>query len=178
MGPRWARPTQYGRCVAAASGPGVDEPTWLRPSPRLRTLRRYEVGAVTVVVAVAGAVGPWAAGAAWLSPVVAVVVLVAGGVADVVVGRRVRAWGFTERAEDLLVRRGVLFRRMSVVPYGRMQYIEVTAGPLERMFGLATVQMHTAAAATDARLPGLPAAEAARLRDQLTTLGEAQAAGL
>ena len=95
-----------------------------------------------------------------------------------VAGRRVRAWGFAEREDDLLVRRGVMFRRMSVIPYGRMQYVEVTAGPFERTFGLATVQMHTAAAASDARVPGLPAEEAARLRDQLTSLGESQATGL
>ena len=63
--------------------------------------------------------------------------------------------GLRGAAEDLLVRRGVMFRRMSVIPYGRMQYVEVTAGPFERAFGLATVQMHTAAAASDARIPGL-----------------------
>ncbi|MDQ2723995.1 MAG: PH domain-containing protein [Actinomycetota bacterium] len=111
-----------------------------------------------------------------------VVVLVAVAVlalaADLLAGRRVRAWGFAERDDDLLVRRGVMFRRMSVIPYGRMQYVEVTAGPFERTFGLATVQMHTAAAASDARVPGLSAAEAARLRDQLTSLGESQATGL
>jgi membrane protein YdbS with pleckstrin-like domain len=59
-----------------------------------------------------------------------------------------------------------------------MQFIDVTAGPFERSFGLATVRMHTAAAASDARIPGLAGAEAARLRDQLAELGEAQAAGL
>jgi membrane protein YdbS with pleckstrin-like domain len=59
-----------------------------------------------------------------------------------------------------------------------MQFIEVTAGPLERAFGLATVKMHTAAAASDARIPGLDLAEAQRLRDRLAELGEAQAAGL
>jgi hypothetical protein len=114
-----------------------------------------------------------------VAAVVAVVGLIlAGAIADVVAGRRVRAWGYAERAEDLLVRRGVMFRRMSVIPYGRMQYVEVTAGPFERAFGLATVQMHTAAAASDARIPGLPAVEAARLRDQLTSLGETHAMGL
>jgi uncharacterized protein len=40
------------------------------------------------------------------------------------------------------------------------------------------VRLHTAAAATDARIPGLPSDEAARLRDQLASLGEAHAAGL
>ena len=83
-----------------------------------------------------------------------------------------------EREDDLLVRRGVLFSRLSVVPYGRMQFVDVTAGPLERSFRLATVKMHTAAAASDARIPGLEREEAARLRDRLAELGEAQAAGI
>jgi membrane protein YdbS with pleckstrin-like domain len=59
-----------------------------------------------------------------------------------------------------------------------MQFVDVTAGPIERSFGLATVQLHTAAASSDARIPGLAADEAARLRDQLARLGEAKAAGL
>ncbi len=92
--------------------------------------------------------------------------------------RRVRAWAYSERAEDLLVRRGVLISRLSVIPYGRMQFIDVVAGPLERLYGLATVRMHTAAAASDARIPGLGREEAARLRDHLAELGESRAAGL
>jgi membrane protein YdbS with pleckstrin-like domain len=94
------------------------------------------------------------------------------------VDRRWRAWGYLEREDDLVVQRGVLVRRTSVVPYGRMQYVDVTAGPLDRRFGLATVTLHTAAAATDAFVPGLRAEEAARLRDHLAALGEARQAGL
>jgi len=92
--------------------------------------------------------------------------------------RAVRAWGYAERDQDLLVRHGLLVRRLSIVPYARMQFVDVTAGPLERAFGLATVQLHTAAAASDARIPGLPPTEAARLRDRLTALGEDRAEGL
>ncbi len=108
----------------------------------------------------------------------AAIPLVIGALAWVVVGRRFRSWGYAEREDDLLVRRGVMFSRLSVVPYGRMQFIDVQAGPLERLFRLATVRLHTAAAATDARIPGLESEEAARLRDRLAELGEAQAAGL
>jgi membrane protein YdbS with pleckstrin-like domain len=96
----------------------------------------------------------------------------------VFVHRRYRAWGYRERDEDLLVCRGVLLRRLSVVPYGRMQFVEVTAGAVERVFGLSTVKLHTAAARSDARIPGLEPAEATRLRDGLAALGEAKAAGL
>ncbi len=48
-----------------------------------------------------------------------------------------------------------MVQRLSVVPYGRMQFVEITTGPVERLFGLATVKLHTAAAASDARIPGL-----------------------
>ena len=92
--------------------------------------------------------------------------------------RSLRSWGYAERADDLLVRHGLMYRRLSIVPYGRMQFVDVTAGPVERLFGLATVQLHTAAAASDAKIPGLPPQEAARLRDHLTALGEARSEGL
>jgi uncharacterized protein len=92
--------------------------------------------------------------------------------------RTLRSWGYAERGDDLLVRHGLLFRRLSIVPYGRMQFVDVTAGPLERLLGLATVQLHTAAMTSDARIPGLRHREAARLRDRLAALGEARAEGL
>jgi uncharacterized protein len=150
---------------------------WRRPSPRLLFLRRLEVAAVSVAAAVAaGLLGAAASAAVGLGAAAAAIAL--GLVAERFVRRRVRAWGYAEREDDLLVQRGVLFSRLSVVPYGRMQFIDVTAGPLERSLGLATVRMHTAAAASDARIPGLAREEAARLRDRLAELGEAQAAGL
>jgi uncharacterized protein len=92
--------------------------------------------------------------------------------------RAVLVWGYAERERDMLVRHGLLIRRLSIVPYARMQFVDVTAGPLERAFSLATVQLHTASAASDARVPGLPPAEAARLRDRLAALGEDQGEGL
>jgi membrane protein YdbS with pleckstrin-like domain len=120
----------------------------------------------------------WLYHSAWLGAGAALLALIAGLAAERVVRRRFSSWGYAEREDDLLVRRGVLFSRLSVVPYGRMQFVDVTAGPLERSFRLATVKMHTAAAASDARIPGLEREEAARLRDRLAELGEAQAAGI
>jgi membrane protein YdbS with pleckstrin-like domain len=140
-------------------------------------VRRAELAGVAVPVLVL-AIGLGLLGG--IAPAVAAgaSVVVGAGIADLFLGRRVGAWAYAERDEDLLVRRGVMFRRLSVIPYGRMQFVDVTAGPFERSFGLATVRMHTAAAASDARIPGLPAGEAARIRDKLTVLGEARAAGL
>jgi hypothetical protein len=156
---------------------GVEPEEWRTPSRQLLTLRRLEVGVPSLLafaaLAVVGALS--GSGAAYLFAVAA---LLLGAISWRFVSRRYRSWGYAEREDDLLVRRGVMFARLSVVPYGRMQFIDVTAGPLERAFGLATVRLHTAAAATDARIPGLEREEAARLRDRLAELGEAQAAGL
>jgi membrane protein YdbS with pleckstrin-like domain len=151
---------------------------WRTPSPALLTIRRAECGLfVALPLLIATAVAGVVAGAA---PAVATGALgvVATASALVAVRRRWAAWGYAEREDDLLVRRGVLVRRTSVVPYGRMQYVDVTAGPLDRRLGLARVTLHTAAAASDASIPGLPVAEATRLRDRLAALGEARAAGL
>lgn len=92
--------------------------------------------------------------------------------------RAIQSYGYAERERDLLVRHGRVIRRLSIVPYARMQFVDVTAGPMERMFGLATVRLHTAAAASDATVPGLEAQEATRLRDRLTALGEDRGEGL
>jgi membrane protein YdbS with pleckstrin-like domain len=150
---------------------------WQRPSPRLLRERRIEVVLGTVPVALAGGL-LGGIGSAALGAGIAAAVVLAGLLTERFLARRVAAWGFAERNEDLMVRRGVLIRRLSVIPYGRMQFIDVSAGPLERSLGLATLRMHTAAAASDARIPGLDREVAAKLRDQLAALGEAQAAGL
>ncbi|MFE2477299.1 PH domain-containing protein [Streptomyces sp. NPDC059389] len=155
----------------------TSRPEWVGLPGGLLRLRRLLLVIWAVPLAVGTALllgltaGPaWAAaGAVWL------VALVWGWV---VLGRNWRSWRYAERADDLLISRGVLWRAQTVVPYGRMQLVEVTSGPLERRFGLASVQLHTAAAATDAKIPGLVPAEAQRLRDRLTELGEARSAGL
>lgn len=95
-----------------------------------------------------------------------------------IAGRTARSWKFLERPDDLLIEHGILLRRQLVVPYGRMQFVDIKVGPLERMLGIATLQLHTAAAASDARIPGLAPARAEQLRDLLAARGEARMAGL
>lgn len=141
-------------------------------------MRDTEVAVVSVLVAASIGVPVGIAGDAAGGIVAACAVALCAAAALTFVHRRYRAWSYEERDEDLVVSRGVMFRRQSVVPYGRMQFVDVTAGPIERAFRLATVKLHTASPASDARIPGLERDEAARLRDRLASLGEAKAAGL
>jgi uncharacterized protein len=155
--------------------PGI---RWQRPSHLLLRARRIQTVLVTAPVALVGGLIAGTAGSAPIGLGVGLGLVVVGLLWERFLARRVAAWGYAERRDDLMVNRGVLIRRQSVIPYGRMQFIDVTAGPVERSLGLATLRMHTAAAASDARIPGLDKADAAKLRDQLAALGEAQAAGL
>lgn len=161
----------------SALEPWPDAVQWRRVSPKLITVEL--IGRTTfVVVLLFGLLIGWLVDGHWWWPAAMAVVVVFGIWRTIVTVRAVKAWGYAERDNDLLVRHGLLIRRLSIVPYARMQYVDVTAGPLERAFGLATVQLHTAAAASDARVPGLPPEEASRLRDRLTALGEDRAEGL
>lgn len=149
---------------------------WTGVSPRLLTLRRIAPTALVGVAALA--IAGFTALGWWWGAAIASAVLVVGGVWWWWLPRNVSAWRYAERDEDLLVSRGRLLRRLTIVPYGRMQVIDVEAGPLESRFGIASVELVTASASTNAKIPGLPVDVAQDLRNRLTAKGEATAAGL
>lgn len=151
---------------------------WHRLSPRYRTLRRLGV-LLTWPWWVAGlAAAGWLLVEPWLGIAIAVVGALWIGWRWWRMGPLVASWGYAELADDLYVTRGLWFKRLTAVPYGRMQVVEVEAGPLDRAFKLATIKLVTASASTDATIPGLLPEEAARLRDRLTELGETRTSGL
>jgi hypothetical protein len=102
-------------------------------------------------------------------------------VAAVVIGfvpRRVRAIGFALRNNDVVFRKGILFQRSVAVPYGRLQLVDVSRGPLSRLLGLSQLSLVTAAASTGVTISGLPQHKAEELRDHLIALAETRRAGL
>jgi membrane protein YdbS with pleckstrin-like domain len=163
--------------VAGTDPFAPDDVVWRPVSARLALARRLVAGVCCAVLALACVLLGVLVGPSWVAAgaVIAVGVL---AWAWWLTGRQVRALGYAEREDDLLVRRGVAFRSVVVVPYGRMQFVDVEAGPLARRLGFASVQLHTASPGTDASIPGLVPDEAARLRDRLASRGEARLAGL
>jgi uncharacterized protein len=152
--------------------------SWTPVSPKLATLRRLNASIVAGLAAIAALLALGLT-LGWLYGVLAVVVIaLVLAWAWILIGRNQRSWKYAEREDELLVSHGIMFRELVVVPYGRMQFVDVTAGPLERAYGMATVELHTATPATDAKIPGLHPDEAGRLRDRLSALGQAQAWGL
>lgn len=113
----------------------------------------------------------------WVTIVVAVALVIGLFIMFVQV-RAVFYTGYHETDEELLVCRGILFRKLDVVPYGRMQEVTVEDGPLMRHYGLAKITMETASSTTDTSIPGVRRDEADRLRRRLTELGSTKMEGL
>jgi len=75
---------------------------------------------------------------------------------------------YAVRDRDLFQRKGIMFRNLAVVPYVRIQYVDIHVGPIERAFGLATLTVSTAAPTLAASLQGITPERAAELREILT----------
>jgi membrane protein YdbS with pleckstrin-like domain len=85
---------------------------------------------------------------------------------------RYRRWRYQIRRRDLLVARGALFYRLTLVPFDRIQFVETRQGPLDRMFGLNQLLVYTAAGRAG-QVPGLAPREAESLREELSRVAGA-----
>jgi len=97
------------------------------------------------------------------------IVLALGAAATLLLPRRrYRRWGYREGEDELEIRRGMLIRVRTIVPFGRVQHIDVAQGPVQRNFGLATLILHTAGTQGAAvALPGLRHTDAEAMRDRI-----------
>lgn len=91
---------------------------------------------------------------------------------------QVRNMGWLETDDELLITRGKLWHTFTVVPYGRIQFVDATAGPIQRWLGIKKLQLHTASVTTDATVKGLPAQTADQLRERLAVKARERMSGL
>ncbi|WP_378531785.1 PH domain-containing protein [Nocardiopsis sediminis] len=150
---------------------------WNRVSPMLAWYRRLILLGVLVPVAALGAGALWMW--SWVLAVAWVVLAVGVGAAGWPAASTVwRSWGYAEGRTDFYLTYGVVIRQLVVIPYGRMQVVDVTSNLLEQALGMATVRVRTAATTADTRIPGLRLDDAVVLRDRLATRSETFSTGL
>lgn len=80
------------------------------------------------------------------------------------VGAAYRAWWYRLTADGIELHHGVFWKHASVMPYHRLQQVDVGQGPLERWFGMSSVRLRSAAATTDASIPGISQTEVEDVR--------------
>jgi uncharacterized protein len=82
--------------------------------------------------------------------------------------RKWRRWGYDMQPDRLRIVRGFLFHIDTIVPFTRIQHIDVARGPLERFFGVATLVVHTAGTHNaTVSLPGLKPQKAEDMRESI-----------
>jgi membrane protein YdbS with pleckstrin-like domain len=86
--------------------------------------------------------------------------------------RAYQAWGYRIDDRVLVIRSGVWFRVVRLLPLSRLQHVDLHRGPLERAHGLASLTLHTAGTReASIGIPGLADADAEQLRDRLVAAG-------
>lgn len=144
---------------------------YLRVHPRYVTQLRIDALLNWGVILILSLVASYFLQAPWVGlslSVAVLVVLVLIVMLTVWAPRRYRLTGYLVREDDIQYRTGALWRRQTAVPVNRIQHVETTQGPIERLLGLARLVIYTAGGSgSDLSVPGLPAATADHLREQL-----------
>jgi membrane protein YdbS with pleckstrin-like domain len=150
----------------------VRDGSWHQLARAYRTVQLISLTAGFVLVAVAAPIIAAVTGTGWVwIPAGALLVVLA--ITLILTPRQIRSFGYRLRENDL-----VLFQRVVAVPYGRMQLVDITHGPLDRAFGIAQLKLVTAAAASAVVIPGLTQDAAEKLRDVLIAVAESRRTGL
>lgn len=79
--------------------------------------------------------------------------------------KQVAMTGFAVREQDFVLKQGVIWRKLTVVPFARIQHIELHRGPIERKLDLATLKLYTAGGSgSDLDISGLNWQQAEQLK--------------
>ena len=83
--------------------------------------------------------------------------------------------GIAIREHDIAYQSGLYWRKTVVLAFNRVQHVEVSSGPLQRKFGLATLKFFTAGGSSvDLKVDGLSRTRAEQIRAYV--LGKSDAA--
>lgn len=158
----------------------VDANGWEGISPKHRIDEWLSTTLVYGVFAVVAVVSMWTPEIFPFVPRWALFVAI-GGIwlaSMILVPFRVRAMKYILRDDDFVFRRGIIFQRQVAVPYGRLQLIDVSRGPVARILGLSELRLVTASASSGVVIPGIVRNRALTLRDDLVAVAETRRAGL
>lgn len=178
-------PSQQVPAQPVSSQP-APEPQWVPAASRYLTVRFIHTLSALALPILAG-VALYCAGAFFGGPealrIVGLVVVAVFGLWGLwwilTTPRRTRALGYALESNHLMARRGIVFRSMSSMPYGRIQYVDVDSGPLERMCGVARLTVRTAGTTTGTMvLFGIPLNVAEELRADLVRRADERMAAL
>jgi len=152
--------------IAMEGLPRADTVDWQPLDPKYRGMQQTAVallfGVIAIpltVVSIFSKIPFWPAVALWVQWAIILVIALIWPI--IALPKR----GYVVRDKDLLFKKGVIWRSVTAVPFNRIQHVETSNTPLDRKFGLATLQLFTAGGTGgDLKIEGLAADVAEQLR--------------
>lgn len=84
----------------------------------------------------------------------------------ILAGMQYERAGYAIRSHDVVHKHGVWWRTVTTIPFNRMQHCEISQGPIQNLFGLATLRVFTAGgSSSDLSIEGLEHDEARKVKD-------------
>ena len=156
--------------VDPAELPRAADLEWTAMPPEYRR-EALTQSVITLAVLLIGAFGmavvlPYPPRLNWLfAGLIPGLIMLIGLIFTLLAMKKIRLQGYAVRTHDIAYRSGLFWRKVVMLPFNRVQHVEVTSGPLQRRFGLATLKFYTAGGkSVDLRIDGLRAEDAERLR--------------
>lgn len=142
--------------------------------PAIRWYWRLPIVVLGLVLVVVAAVVTLAVGDGALWVLVLLLAVVVATAAVLVPNAQYDRWTWRLTAHACEAEHGILTHQVRVLPYFRIQHIDIEHGPVDRWLGLARLRIHTASVTTT--LPGLSDTLAGQLRTRLLELAAAETA--
>jgi len=146
--------------------PGFEKLEWQGLHPAFKSRLRVHIGIVLLIIAIGFAIPAFI-------PEVPIFVIAALWASLAMITAALLVWpaiavprrGYVVRDKDIVFRSGVLWRSVTAIPFNRIQHVETSSDPLDRKFGLATLQIFTAGGSGgDLKIDGLGKSVAEQLR--------------
>ena len=154
--------------IDPASLPSANRLEWQVMPPEHRHEVIFQAGIAAVVLALVSLIPmalPLPEGFRWPSWQVPLTVCALCLLVALLQLRMIRMKGFALRDHDIAYRSGLYWHKQVILPFNRVQHVEVASGPVQRRFGLATLKFFTAGGASvDLKISGLLHDDANRLR--------------
>ena len=152
--------------IALDDLPSTDDVAWKPMHPLYTRAIRVMTAIVLVIAAVVISVISFLASFPWFVVVALCTLLLIVGIHSMVwPGIAVPRRGYALRHKDILFRKGVIWRSVTAVPFNRIQHVETSNTPMDRRYGLATLQLFTAGGSSgDLKIDGLGKDVAEQLR--------------
>lgn len=79
-----------------------------------------------------------------------------------------RYWGYALREHDISYRSGIFIKTVKIIPFKQVQHVDIKESALSRIFGLSSLELHTAGAGEGLKIPGIKRSQVSFIQEYIS----------